>query len=52
MNLAEIFANISRETPQKMALVPEKAESAPGIGDQGPGEKKGRTDSVSLSLPV
>ena len=36
----------------KMALVPEKAESAPGIGDQGPGEKKGRTDSVSLSLPV
>ena len=36
----------------KMALVPEKAESAPGIGDQEPGEKKGRTDSVSLSLPV
>ncbi len=36
----------------KMALVPEKAESAPGMGDQEPGEKKGRTDSVSLSLPV
>ncbi len=36
----------------KMALVPEKAESAPDIGDQESGEKKGRTDSVSLSLPV
>jgi ATP-dependent Lon protease len=36
----------------KMALVPEKSESAPGIGDQEPGEKKGRADSVSLSLPV
>jgi ATP-dependent Lon protease len=36
----------------KMALVPEKGKGAPGIGDQEPGEKKGRSDSVSLSLPV
>jgi ATP-dependent Lon protease len=37
----------------KVALVPEKAESAASeVGGKEPGEKKGRTESVSLSLPV
>ncbi len=36
----------------KVALVPEKAQSAPGVSDKEPGEKKGRPESVPLSLPV
>ncbi len=34
----------------RMALVPEKAQS--GMSDKEPGEKKGRSESAPLSLPV
>jgi ATP-dependent Lon protease len=36
----------------KAALVPEKAQSKPGVTDKEPGEKKGRTETTPLSLSV
>ncbi len=36
----------------KIALVPEKAQPSPELGREEPGEKKGRSESLPLSLPV
>jgi ATP-dependent Lon protease len=36
----------------KKALVPEKAQTKPEAAEREPGEKKGRSESVPLSLPV
>jgi ATP-dependent Lon protease len=36
----------------KAAVVPEKAQPVEGMSDKEPGEKKGRPESTSLSLPV
>ena len=36
----------------KKALVPEKAQTKPEAAEREPGEKKGRSESAPLSLPV